>query len=201
MYQLVFQFVVVVLFQYKITVCWQTGHRSVVCLFFIMIHNDPKILNWNVRGLNTVARREAVKIVCQQVRPFIICLQETKLSTVAVPLPMEFMGAKFSNFEYIPADETRGGVLIAWDGDFIIRNLVRKDNFCLSVEVKLRWTNQAYILTGVYGPANDRDKQSFLTELTGCQPVGRPWICLGDFNLICDAQDKNNDNINRANMR
>ena len=28
-----------------------------------------------------------------------------------------------------------------------------------------------------------------------------PWICLGDFNLICVARDKNNGNINRAHMR
>lgn len=32
-------------------------------------------------------------------------------------------------------------------------------------------------------------------------PANAPWICLGDFNLIYEARDKNNNNINRAQMR
>jgi hypothetical protein len=33
-----------------------------------MDHRDPKLLNWNVRGLSSAARREAVKLVIQQVK-------------------------------------------------------------------------------------------------------------------------------------
>jgi len=45
-----------------------------------------------VRGLNNAARREAVKLIIQKARPYIICLQETKLDVVDGALAMEFMG-------------------------------------------------------------------------------------------------------------
>lgn len=167
-----------------------------------MDDNDVKIFNWNVRGLNCAARREAVRLLLQQARPQIICLQETKLSEVNFPLAMEFLGAPYcSNFAYLPSEETRGGVLIAWDQDYVARGAVRKENYCISMEVNLLMSNISFVITTVYGPANNVDKPFFLDELVRCQPANTPWLCLGDFNLICEAHDKNNQNINRAQMR
>ena len=121
---------------------------------------------------------------------------------LTVLLPWNFGGAKFcASFEYLPAEQTRGEVLIAWDQDFIRSCSVLKNTYCLSPEVTVIETNNSFILTTVYGPANNHEKQAFLAELTSCQPVNRPWLCIGDFNLICEAQDKNNNNINRAHMR
>jgi exonuclease III len=80
-----------------------------------MDENDVKTFSWNVHGLNCAARREAVRLLLQQVRPQIICLQETKLAEVNFSVAMEFLGAPYcSSFAYLPAEETRGGVLIAW---------------------------------------------------------------------------------------
>ena len=93
---------------------------AVVSHGYIMSENDAKILNWNVRGLNSVARREVVRLMCQQARPYIICLQETKLNEIDGPLAMEFLGQNYhTSFEFLPADDTRGGILIAWDHDYI----------------------------------------------------------------------------------
>jgi len=66
----------------------------------------------------------------------------------------------------------------------------------------MKLTNTSFILTTVYGPTERNAKNGFLSELISCQPAqSTPWICLGDFNLICDASDKNNGNINRTHMR
>ena len=74
-----------------------------------MVENDAKIMNWNVRGLNSAARREAVRLMVQKARPHIVCLQETKLDAIDGPLVVEFLGYNFcSSFEFLPADETRG---------------------------------------------------------------------------------------------
>lgn len=43
--------------------------------WFSMDHRDPKLFNWNVRGLNSAARWEAVKLMIQQVWPKVVCLQ------------------------------------------------------------------------------------------------------------------------------
>jgi exonuclease III len=78
-----------------------------------MNNNDLKFLNWNVRGLNCAARREAVKLLIQQAQPHIVCLQETKLSQIDDQLKSEFMGQSYWRVHYLPADETRGGIAIA----------------------------------------------------------------------------------------
>jgi len=59
-----------------------------------------------------------------------------------------------------------------------------------------------YVVTSVYGPTNNADKATFLSELIASQPISSmPWVCLGDFNFIYEAQDKNNNNLNRMQMR
>lgn len=78
---------------------------------------------------------------------------------------------------------------------------LRKD-YSISIELRLKMNNVNFLLTVVYGPTESRAKASFLNEQISCQPIANiPWLYIGDFNLISDASDKNNANINRRQMR
>lgn len=44
-------------------------------------------LNWNVRGLNDLARRDNVREVVDRTRSAMVCLQETKLATISDRVP------------------------------------------------------------------------------------------------------------------
>lgn len=71
--------------------------------------------------------------------------------------------------------------------------------YSISVEVTLG--EQTWCLTSVYGPQADMDKIAFLNELRNVQStLSTPWMVARDFNLILDASDKNNANINRRNL-
>lgn len=164
--------------------------------------NDTKLLNWNVRGLNCAARREAVKLVIQQAAPKVVCLQETKLDSMSDHLAAEFLGYDCRGFEYLPADNTRGGILVAWDQDWFTGQAPDRKRYSLTLKLTLKLSNTHFWITVVYGPTDDSEKGQFLNELISCQPRGtEAWVCLGDFNLICEAGDKNNSNINRRQMR
>ena len=53
----------------------------------------------------------------------------------------------------------------------------------------------------MYGPQGDDNKVIFLQELRTIRAAcNGPWSVLGDFNLITSAEDKNNENLNRAMM-
>jgi hypothetical protein len=53
----------------------------------------------------------------------------------------------------------------------------------------------------VYGPQGDAEKLQFLRELrTNPALTHGRWLILGDFNLIYQAKDKNNTNLNRQLM-
>jgi endonuclease/exonuclease/phosphatase family metal-dependent hydrolase len=58
-----------------------------------------------------------------------------------------------------------------------------------------------FLLTSVYGPTVEEDKSIFLDELKAFKPATScPWLVSGDFNLIYEAKDKNNLNLNRQLM-
>jgi hypothetical protein len=65
----------------------------------------------------------------------------------------------------------------------------------------LEWSwgafGQEWFLTTVYGPQEDNEKLQFLGELRWMQHmVSDKWLIIGDFNLILQASDKSNNNLN-----
>jgi len=77
--------------------------------------NPSHILFWNVRGLNSVARRDAVRVLVDAARIDILCLQETKMSAISRQLILSMLGSDFdNNFICRPSIGASGGILIAW---------------------------------------------------------------------------------------
>jgi hypothetical protein len=53
----------------------------------------------------------------------------------------------------------------------------------------------------VYAPQEDNAKLEFLNEIQQIRPItSERWILIGDFNMIMQAQDKSNNNMNRRLM-
>jgi len=153
-------------------------------------------LIWNVRGLNDKARRDNLRKVVDDTRPAVVCLQETKLSYISERDVISFLGRDFTKFVFLSAQQTRGGILIAWrDGSFVVsQHRVHRHS------VSVLFSNNddpAWWFTGVYGPHRDDEKLGFIEELREVRAnCPGPWILAGYFNM----EDKNNENINRAMM-
>lgn len=159
------------------------------------------ILVWNARGLNARCRRDKLRDVVDSYNASIVCIQETKLHVIS-PFDMNAMlGTRFSSFEYLPSNGASGGILVACRRPEVTCTLLRRDNFSVSVMVAVERQSPEWCLTCVYGPQADDDKVEFLNDLRSIQTVlACPWMIAGDFNLILDASDKNNLNLNRRNM-
>jgi hypothetical protein len=53
----------------------------------------------------------------------------------------------------------------------------------------------------VYAPQEDNAKLEFLNEIQQIRPItSERWILIRDFNMIMQAQDKSNNNMNRRLM-
>jgi exonuclease III len=78
--------------------------------------NMENILIWNVRGLNTRAKRDMVHGVVAQEHVSLLLLQETKIDVWDNALVASLYGAGFHFFE-LPAINTCGGILMAWHRD------------------------------------------------------------------------------------
>lgn len=148
------------------------------------------ILIWNVGGLNDRNRRDNLRKVVEVSRPSVFYLQETKLSHISERVVSSCLGIEFTQFVYLPAQQTRGGILIAWrDCSFSV------DHYCVhcySVSVLLSSKDDpAWWLIGVYGPQHEVDKVAFLEELREvCDNCPAPWMLAGDFNMIFCSEDR-----------
>ena len=90
----------------------------------------------------------------QQAHPHTVCLQETKLSQIDDSLSLEILGQscwRLSMQITLPADETRGGIAIAWNRDFITCHSLKpgRKDYSLSMQITLNLTNSS-LLTAVY---------------------------------------------------
>jgi exonuclease III len=156
------------------------------------------IFNWNVRGLNAPARSEAVRTMIQAACPNLVCLEETKLASVDDHIALDILGYSLDGYHFLPASGTRGGILVGWNTSCIEAvNPVHRD-FSLLMEIRLGWISSTFNLIIVYAPTDAAAKSLFLEELVSLKPhPAVPWLVLGDFNLIYEASDKNNLNLNR----
>ena len=94
---------------------------QVVCLrsqivSTMLSENCLVCLVWNVRGLNSRARRDVVRELVVQENISLLSLQETKLADCPQNLVMNGCGAGF-DFLCQPASGTCGGILLAWRRD------------------------------------------------------------------------------------
>jgi mannosylglycoprotein endo-beta-mannosidase len=157
-----------------------------------------EVLDWNVRGLNDPAKRSAVREFLATLRVSLVCFQETKVAVIDQFFVMQCLGPSFDGFAYLPAVDTRGGILLAWDTSVLNITNLSFDTYAITGEVHTR-DNNSWWVTTVYGPQSGQDKRAFIRELAERRSLcPGPWMVLGDFNLILNAREKNNSNIDRG---
>ena len=167
-----------------------------------MTQRNCNILCWNVRGLNDVVRQDTVSLLVRDTASTIVCLQETKLQNIDQGIVQRTVGAKFTNnFVALPATQTRGAILLAANKDYFHLTDQHLSANAVTATCTVRTDGTKWQITVVYGPQGDAEKLQFLRELKAIpRPAHGRWLVLGDFNLIYQAADKNNSNLNRRLM-
>lgn len=110
---------------------------------------------------------------------------------------MQILGPSLQGFCYLPAIQSRGGILLGWN-----TNKVSCSSTCLrdhSIAVKVIFLCRSCTwLTVVYGLNDVAQKSANLQEMRDISSsITGPCMILGDFNLILQSQDKSNGYLNR----
>lgn len=119
------------------------------------------------------------------------------MEVVTLETIKQCLGNKFGSFYYLPANGTRGGILLAWDPLVAtLSNPHITNNTLLALVQPLG--APVWRLTSVYMPNLDAAKLEFLQEMADIRDlhVG-PWMIIEDFNILVNSEDKNNASINR----
>jgi hypothetical protein len=110
------------------------------------------------------------------------------------------LGPSFDGFDYLPAEETRGGILLAWKSSEISILTLSHDSYSVTGEVRSSSSEPWWIMV-IYGPQRAEDKTAFLTELEERRSLcPGAWLVIGDFNMILHAAEKNNENLSTTMM-
>jgi exonuclease III len=76
---------------------------------------DPsKILFWNVRGLNSSIRQDAVRDLVGSSQVDVVCCQETKTQHFSSRDILSMLGAEFTEFVFLASVGFSGSILVAW---------------------------------------------------------------------------------------
>jgi hypothetical protein len=102
------------------------------------------IISWNVRGLNSPARREVVCSTVYSAKPAMLCLQETKMTVIDGTSAAKILSPQLADFQYLPASNTRGGILVGWNEDSVLASSFIVKDHSLSMTVIVRETNSTF---------------------------------------------------------
>jgi exonuclease III len=151
-----------------------------------------KIVSWNVRGLGGFEKRKEVKKLVVDKRPFIVCLQETKLMQIDNLLCSSLWGGSSHDFSYRPSVGASGGLLIMWDLEEVSINASFSFDHVLVVQGRFLKSQDDFVLFNVYAPCDGRSQSLLWDSLSAHMSlyVGCKICVCGDFNVVRGAVER-----------
>lgn len=142
----------------------QTGASSFICFFMDTVRNN-KVLVWNIRGLNSQEKWDALRSKISESACQIICLQETKREHFDLFYLRTFCPRNFDSFFFSPSISASGGLITIWNSRLFSTSLVQSNSYVVTAKFTSVTDNNSFHLTNVCGPSNSNEKFAFITWL------------------------------------
>jgi exonuclease III len=119
-------------------------------------------------------------------RPWILCLQETKLQSCADGVCLSMWDGQPAMFSFRPSIGASGGLLTLWDSTEVEVWSSSSFDHVLSIHGHFISSNDEFHLFNVYAPCNGNDRQVLWDSLTvRLQALRGKNVCVcGDFNAV-----------------
>jgi len=151
-----------------------------------------KVISYNVRGLGGGEKRVEVRRLVQEKNPFVLCIQESKMSFVDDFLIKSIWGLTPCGYSYQPSSGASGGLITVWDSSLIDVWSSTSFGHVLVITGRIIVTREDIVIINVYAPCETEAKKNlwerlvpFITSNTNL------CLCLcGDFNSIRDIEER-----------
>jgi hypothetical protein len=131
---------------------------DIIIWFYMDNYKSWKIMNWNLRGINSEKKWVALSNKIEESGCDIICLQETKRESFDLAYIKKNCPKKFTRFEFVPSVGASGGLIIILNGSLFKGEMAFHNEFSLSVKFQCNLSNDSWILTNIYGPCQSERK-------------------------------------------
>lgn len=151
-----------------------------------------RFFSWNVRGLNDPAKCTIVRSFIRNSKCSVLCLQETKLSSISFSKFLTFCAYHLQDFRFFDATGTKGGLLIAWNPSLFECVEEWSHSFAFTLALRRMSDGRRFLISNVYGPTCASSRPEFFRHLNYLGHLSRgAWVIIGDFNILLYAFDKN----------
>jgi exonuclease III len=114
-----------------------------------------KIISYNARGLGGGEKRVEIRRLVQEKSPYMVCIQETKLSTVDDFLIKSIWGDDSGGYSYQSSVGASGGLVTMWDKSLIdVRSSMSFDHVLVIIG-KVILTGEDIVVINVYAPCDN----------------------------------------------
>lgn len=155
-------------------------------------NRSNKILFWNIRGINSQEKWDAIRDKITESACQVVCIQETKRENFDNFYIRKFCPRTLDQFAFFPSVGASGGLLTVWNGSVFDGTVVQANSYTVTIKLVCRFDNKVMHVSNIYGPAQATMKQGFVTWLMNLDTdTFEDWVPGGDFNLIRSPENRN----------
>jgi exonuclease III len=118
-----------------------------------------KIISWNVRGLGGFEKRKEVSQMVREKNPFILCLQESKLSIVNDLVRKAIWNDNNVDFSYLPSIGASEGLITLWNCNEVEVRCSFYLEHVLGIQGQFIKTGVKFTILNVYAPCDPNRQQ------------------------------------------
>jgi exonuclease III len=151
-----------------------------------------KVLFWNISGINSKEKWDAISDKINESAYHILCLQETKREVFDPLYPKKFCLRSLDSFAFSASIGAFGGLQTVCNSNLFDGIVVQSNSYAITIKLLCRTNKKCIHITNVYGPSNPTQKMSFATWLMNLETENyENWVLGGDFNLIRNPENRN----------
>lgn len=151
-----------------------------------------KVVSFNARGLGGGEKRAEIRRLVNEKHPFVLCIQETKLSVIDDWIIKYLWAVSPYGFSYQPSSGASGGLVTIWDSTRIDVWCSMSFGHTLIIKGSIIQSGEHFVLVNVYAPCDLLAKRVLWERLTLFVNNNND-VCLcvcGDFNSVRSIDER-----------
>ena len=120
------------------------------------------ILNWNIKGINSEDKCNAIREKIDESDCAIFCIQETKREQFDHSFIRKLAPKRFNKFAFSPSEGASGGILMGWNSAIFTGEVIQINKFTVTVKFTSSHNRQTWTLSSVYGPCQGPERDNFV---------------------------------------
>ena len=117
-------------------------------------NRQSKVLFWNIRGINSQEKWDAIADKIKESACHVLCLQETKRETFDAFYIKKFCPRSLDKFAFSPSIGASGGLLTVWNSSLFDGTVVQANSYAITIKLICRFVNTCMHISNKYGPSN-----------------------------------------------